>query len=212
MKQLTIAALLLLLLQACQKDKTNQTPASATSVEYLPMKIGNYWAYKVTTEQGVYPNTNVVVTHDTMRIVSDTVIDGNTYYMFNGGGSQLIYNNTLLRDSAGFIVYYGGGRYPLSLIANDTLAAYTADNGFDYRVYRSGNLDTAITVPAGGFQTVESVMDFYYLQGSPPPTVSNPRPVLGYYAKNVGLVKCVGWYASGSGNMVSELEGYYIQP
>ncbi len=208
MKLLKIAALLLLL-QACQKDKQNPLPASATAADYLPLKTGSYWAYKVTTDYGNTPGTTV--THDTMRVIGDTLINGITYYQLKTSNQQMIPNQSLLGSNNGLVVYANGNRFPLSLTANDTTAAYTADDGFDYRVYRTGNLDTAITVPAGGFQVVESVMDFYYLQGSPPAGTTNPRPVYSYYAKNVGLVKCVGWYASGSGLMVSELEGYHIQ-
>lgn len=209
MRLLQIAALLLLL-QACQKDKNTPTPANATPTDYLPMKTGSYWAYKVTADNGNIPGTTA--THDTIRVVGDTLINGITYYQLKTTGMQTIPNQSLIGSSNGLLVYTNGNRFPLSLIANDTTAAYTADDGLDYRVYRSGNLDTTISVPLGGYQTVESIMDFYYLQGSPPNGIANPRPVYTYYAKNVGLVKCVTWYAAGPGLTISELEGYHLEP
>lgn len=209
MKQLTIAALLLLLLQACQKDKANQTPESATASEYFfPMKTGNYWVYKVTDTNTPTPT----VTYDTLRVIGDTSINGSVFYQLKTSSMQMIPNGAFVGASAGYIVYSDGNRFPLSINVNDTLSADTTDAATLYRVYRSGNLDTTIVVPSGSYQTVETVLDAYYLQGPPPPPHTNPRPVLSYFAKNIGLVKCVTYYVSGPGNITSELQSYYIQP
>lgn len=210
MKQLTIAALLLLMLQACQKDKTNPLPpANASPAEYFfPMKTGNYWVYKITDSNTPTPT----VTYDTLRVIGDTSINGITFYQLKTSNMQMIPNGSFVGDSAGYIVYSNGNRFPLSTLANDTLSADTTDAAMLYRVYRSGNLDTTIVVPSGSYQTVEAILDAYYLQGPPPPPHTNPRPVLSYFSKNIGLVKCVTYYVSGPGNITSELQNYHIQP
>ncbi|HLP49466.1 MAG TPA: hypothetical protein VK154_01140 [Chitinophagales bacterium] len=209
MKQLTIAALLLLLLQACQKDKANPTPESATASEYFfPMKTGNYWVYKITDSNYATPT----VTYDTLRVIGDTSINGTTFYQLKTSNMQMIPNGSFVGESSGYIVYSDGKRFPLSLVANDTISLDSSAAPYYFRVYKSGSLDTAIAVPSGSFQAAESILNFYYLQGPPPPPNTNPRPILSYFAKNVGLVKCVTWYASGPGSIVSELESYYIQP
>lgn len=211
MKLLKIAALLLLL-QACQKDKQTTTQSGTSPAAYLPLKAGNYWVYKVTIQNGAYPNYTINEVMDTLRIDGDTTINGSIYYLFKGSNYQLLGNNSLLRDSSGVLVYSNGVRYPLSLTANDTLASYASDGGAGYRVYSTGNTDTLINVTAGAFQSSEMVLDYYYTSGPPPVPNANPRTVLHYYAKGIGLVKSKTWYSSSPGDIISELQSYHIEP
>ncbi len=205
--QTIVLSVILFALQACHKDKPAEQQQDMPSAYFYSMKTGNYWAYRVTDFMVQPPR----VTQDTLRVVDDTIVNGIVFYQFSGSGLQLAGSNQWLGDSSGYIIRMGGARYPLSLIANDTLSASGSDLGFDFRVYRTGVTDTLINVPIGGFSCVESILDFYYLQNVPP-FVTNPRQVFTYYSKNVGIVKAITWYASSPDDIVSELTGYYVQP
>ncbi len=211
MKYILLFSVITWMLYSCNKD--NPTPPQQAPADFFfPMKVGNFWVYKVTTQNGPHPNYTIDISFDTLRITDDTVIGSVTYYQFRSLSRQGLANDWWLGDSSGTILFSNGDRFPLSDIADDTISSYLTDNGFDHRVYKSGVLDTLITVPAGTYHCLESVLDFYYLTTSPPLPNSNPRQTLSYFCKNIGLVKTKNWYSSESGDVISELESYFIQP
>ena len=210
-KPLLLAApLLILFLSNCSKEKKDAVAQRTASEYFMPMKTGNYWVYKRTGQGGIYPNYTETVTYDSVKVKGDTVINGRTYFEIYGG-LFLGVENGLYADSSGWIIRYGNGLFPLSVVANDTVAQGSLGNSL-YVVYKTGSTDTSITVPAGTFPCTEMIWDAYYLLESPPASNPNPRPVFTYFSRNVGITKSQTWYYSGSGTTTMELHSYYIQP
>ncbi len=197
-------AFLLTFAWSCKKEK--QPDVVHTPSEYfLPLKTGNFWIYRRDTDD---PNFLNPVSYDTIRVLSDTLINGLRYYEVKGGSGAFIQDNWYA-DSAGLIITSEHNPYLLTIQSNDTILKDTVSNSF-YRVAYSGNLDTAIMVPAGKFTSTEMVLDLYYLFGPPPGNNANPRQQFQYFSKGVGLVKCKGFYAFQSSNFISVLESYNV--
>src|SRR5688572_4085394 len=178
-----------LLLSNCKKEKDPPAdePAATASQYFLPLKTGNYWVYKKDSENGTYPNYTITTRYDTVKVVRDTVIGQRTYFEITGGVMQGI-GNGLYADSSGWIIREGNHLFELSTAANDTVAQDTM-GAILYVVYKTGNTDTAITVPAGTFPCSEMIWDIYYLYETPPAPHTNPRQLFMYFSKNIGLVK-----------------------
>jgi hypothetical protein len=202
----------LMLLSNCKKDKSPvEIPEQRTASQYFPpLKTGNFWVYKVTFESGPYPNYTLTTEYDTVKVLRDTLIGGRRYFEITNGAIQGL-GHGLYADSAGWIITYNEGLFPLTAIANDTVWQDTM-GAILYGVYKTGNTDTTISVPVGSFACTEMIGDIYYLYDSPPIPNTNPRKTFTYFCKNVGVTKALTWAASGPGNVVSELHSYHIQP
>lgn len=199
-----------ILLSACEQNNPQLHQQIASAKDYFfPLKVGNYWVYRTEAETGVYPNYTLDTFYDTLRIVSDTLINSITYYQLTGSLTTLA---NFYGDSAGYIVYREGILFELDTVPNAILRQDTTDAGFFYRVYRTGSIDTNITVPVGSFICIETILDAHYLVGNPPSPNANPRSAFWYYAENVGLVKSITWYAAASGKITSELVDYHLIP
>ena len=114
---------------ACKKN----TDAPSTSVpepeitinEFFPMNIGNYWVYEFVQKN---PSGEIIgnSSYDTLKIVSDTLINNHTYFLFKTNkpstGTQF-----LRRDSIGYIVDTQGN---VKLIPNADEGIYNYDYFF----------------------------------------------------------------------------------
>lgn len=208
MKKLTLLPLLaLLFMQACKKDDTADEQPEAKPVDYFyPMKVGSYWIYETLNTQ----NSDVAL--DTIKVLGDTSVNGRTYYRFN----KLSFDNYivpeaeyLLADSSGFIVDPSGFIYDINTGIKDTVS-YDSGPSYDM-VIRTGNRDTLVSVPAGNFHTLETIMDMYYTNMAPPVGI-NPRHSYYYTAKGVGSVKMSYFYAASTGEFIVTLKSYHIEP
>lgn len=201
----------LLFLTNCKKEKNPiVTPPTYTPSAYFPpLKTGNFWVYKMESESWTYPHEIMSTQYDTLKIDYDTIINGRTYYHFNDRSFSI--GSGLYADSAGWIVKYDEGLYPLSVTLNDTISVDTSTQ-IVHTVYRTGNTDTSIAVVAGTFASSEVISDNYYISPPLPPTQSNPRQAFYYYAKDIGLVKSKIFFYSSFGNVYIQLHSYYIQP
>lgn len=192
-------------MQACKKDDPDE-PQGATSADYFfPLKVGNYWVYETLNTQ------DNSTTLDTIRILNDTVVNGKTFYRFNSL-SPLIFgisSEYLLADSNGYIIDPTGFVYMANNGAMDTLDV-TSGNVYDV-VIRTGNRDTVVSVPAGSFNTLETVSDIHY-KSMASPTGTNPRSMHNYAAKNVGCIKASYFYLSSADNFVITLKSYHLEP
>lgn len=207
---LILPLLFILVLSNCSKEKKNNTTPGTPAEYFLPMKTGNFWVYRTQIENGTYPNYTVNTVYDTVKVRRDTVIGGRTYYEIIQGG-LIGLGSGLYADSAGWIIHYTDGLFPLSTAANDTITQDTI-GGILYLVYKTGAADTSVMVPSGNYNCTEMIGDAYYLNGPPPAPHTNPRQLFSYYSRGIGVVKSLTWYASASGNITSELHTYYIQP
>lgn len=194
-------------MQACKKDEPDDQAKAAKPIDYFyPMKVGSYWIYETLNTQ-----TNAV-TLDTIKVLGDTIISGRTYYRFN----KLSLNNYivpeaeyLLADSSGSIVDPSGFVYEINTGGQDTISN---SSGPDYdMVLRTGNRDTVVNVPAGSFHTLETIMDMYYTNMTPPAGI-NPRHWYNYTTKGIGSIKSTYFYAANPDEFVVTLKSYHIEP
>lgn len=202
--------LAMIFLSNCGKENVSPKPLNPNAAGYfMPLKIGNFWVYKVTIENGNYPNYTYDRGYDTVRISSDTTINGNHYFEIK---SKVIgVYDGFYADSAGWIVRLDNSIYPLSLTPNDTVAQYAIGSNFLNVVEHTGVADTVIQVPAGVFRCIEMIGAVYYVQDTPPAPNTNPRQSLNYYSENIGLTKCKTFFVDQPGNIIVELQSYFIQ-
>lgn len=117
------------LMYACKKNddgpSTLGPEPEITINEFFPMNIGNYWVYEFVQKT---PNGDIIgnPSYDTLKIVSDTVINNHTYFLFNTdkpmNGTQY-----LRRDSLGYIVDIKGD---LKLLPSANEGIYNFDYFF----------------------------------------------------------------------------------
>ena len=199
-----------ILFSACRENDPQPTPQLASAKDYFfPLKVGNYWVYRTEAETGDYPSYAIDTSYDTLRVISDTVINSITYYQLIGSLTTL---TNFYGDSAGYIVYREGILFELDTVPNAILRQDTTDAGLFYREYKTGSIDTTITVPVGSFSCIETELNANYLLGNPPTPNPNPRPAFWYYTENIGLVKSITWYVNASGKITSELVDYQLIP
>jgi|GEM_PF-3533836 len=212
MKRISFLAALLLLLTitACKKDKPDPdtTPAETlTGKDYFfKLKVGNYWVYK--TENHDDPNVPPYTRYDTVRVVSDSVINGNhTYYITSACLGVRTGDYT---DSAAVIIDSYDNPFKYLPHQGDTINI--DDNTYVSTITYTGKRDTVLSTNAGSFHCFEDLIDGYYMNQPPPPPTTNPRTLYTYYGKNIGLVKYVYWYAFSPATFTSELYSYHIEP
>lgn len=71
---------------SCKKDEVQvcditEGPAIKNN-DYFPVSVGSYWVYEFRTHQAtgeISPNSSF----DTLKVVGDTLLDGETYFVFN---------------------------------------------------------------------------------------------------------------------------------
>jgi len=184
-----------------------------SSVDYMPMTAGSWWAYvNIWRVEGEPPS---VVGRDTIRVIGDTVINGEVYAGFTG---KLTYHESLgffaVRDSSFHLVRDNG--YLLLPYHNFT-DTFDYDENEQLQIYGFRKLfeDSVITeVPAGQFQTIDFRKQIF--RGTVGEQFCTDHPV-GYwhfqFSEGIGLVRSTSWYTtSGPCYTVSkELEAYHIE-
>lgn len=207
---------LLIFTTACHK-KHEASPTQNTN-NYLPLKVGNYWIYQtITINNSDTINDQILHSNfreDSLCITGDTIIKGNTYYIFkaiplnSAYPMEASFYPTLLRDSADFIVDNFGKKWVSSSNYTDTLSTFQyfeLGTEFAYGYYKIGNTDTTITVPAGTFTSA----DVKKTEFRP----SFPSLILYgdyFYTKNVGITKIKLPYLSGGSFQEAILVRYKI--
>ena len=159
MKQVMLAVgISILFLTACKKENPaiippEQTPAP---IYEFPTKQGSYWVYdwSIVDSNGVETSLNIV---DSVFILGDTLINGNTYTIHKGqyfGGN---YSTYFQRDSIGYIVS-NHGNVVFTYVDFNTPIASGPYGSWDYytRVLED---EATITVPVGTFQAL--VLEYY---------------------------------------------------
>lgn len=75
-----------LVFTACKKDEVNEPEdnqeTTITTNDYYPITIGSYWVYEFDLHEanGTIQDNNDI---DTLKVTGDTVIDGETYFVFH---------------------------------------------------------------------------------------------------------------------------------
>ncbi len=84
----------------------------------IPLKVGNYWVY-LSSNYDTTGRQYDVHWLDTMRIVRDTVVNGETWYIFNGGVARTN------RANGVWAMYYGDIWFELPATLNDSTCTAT---------------------------------------------------------------------------------------
>lgn len=210
--------LLTALLPGCRKDNNELPdlpatggPGNVQAVYNFPLTIGSYWIYEQVTLDS---NLNLVATGsiDSIFICADTIINGNTFYVFGSqttGSPQFMpvffYSSHYLRDSAGYLVD-PSGEFVEHDNFTDTLKSQLIP-GFLQSYYFMRHPDSLITVPAGTFQTIDLRGDHYYLV----PNFTPYRRSHQFFADDIGVVSRITFYSSQPGYVQQRLLRYHIQ-
>ncbi|MGL5889500.1 MAG: hypothetical protein ACRC3B_06425, partial [Bacteroidia bacterium] len=199
MKNAMIGAVsLCLLAMACKKEEEQiipqpQNPPVTQSTAYFPLDSGSYWVY-----EHVKVDTNgneTFMQTDSVRVMGDSVIGGNTYKIFKNWGFSFF--SALYRDSANCIVNEKGDIVFAANLLGQPIAFRRDSDAIVGLIFESiDSMQTAmrtISNTAGSFNTLErSIFTTYYI----PVGGGNPRRMLSNFAQGVGFVRQQYAYAS----------------
>lgn len=210
MKKALFVFAVVALIASCKKDKSipydNDTPPPQNT-NFTPMTIGSYWVYEYSST-----DTNNITTingTDTVRVVQDSIINGNTYRMFKGNLSYACSTCYFFRrDSSGYLVNQNGRIMFSATNFTDTLYIDTTQPLLYTANYKM-IADTSITVPAGTFSTYDYRGHVYITNPNPIP---NPRITGNFYANSIGIVKSRYVFVGGTDYLEAKLLSYYIAP
>jgi hypothetical protein len=214
MKRIPLILLCLILLaSACKKKEVNPVATFYATQYFFPLATGNYWVY-----QRVAPGSPQYIQTDSVRVVSDTTINGITYYQVTGGYFEGI-DDSYYRDSAGYVIEYSNPGtaqmsswiYKLTNHRNDTLLA--ANENIVELIKQTGNPDTTINVIAGSFSSLQVISSTYYIAPfAPPAGVSNPRLSYLYFSKDIGVIFATDFFPSSPDIITCQLISYHTAP
>jgi hypothetical protein len=211
----------ILVLIGCKKEDPTTPIASVecgtvSRTAYFPNSPGSYWIYEwynVNDTSGT--ETALVVADDTTKIIGDTLIGGESYYIWEGYTyHSAIYSRhkRYLKDSLDFVVDSSGNIIQAPDSHLDTIG--TNHNPAMQVYYYNDNWYDSITVPAGEFPGYRSLLShsspIIYGCASSTNYVS-PHYHWGF---GVGMLKKEFHYASQSGcsHFEGRLKEYYIAP
>lgn len=189
MKRVFLILAGIVLLASCKKEDSEITTIPPDqALNYMPLEIGNYWAYQIVS---INPDGSETINQqmDSTIIVGDTMIRNELYYdMYNPDQDRSSY----LRDSSGFLVNSNGKIVfydQPGFIVEDTIQA-PAVTVIEYSLQPT---DTVITVPFGTFDAVTyrgtvTVLDTAYHHGV--------QYIYSFYAADVGQIKNSSYFFS----------------
>lgn len=178
-------------------------------INYFPMTVGSYWIYDWTTTDtlGVESSFNA---NDTVRVIGDTLINGNIYVIFEGdyiGDTQ--YQN-YYRDSANIIVDHTGRRVLSDQATIDTLWMDSFP-GFSINYYLTDTSPASVNVPAGTYSLLLSNRrDIHAHDPNYPWGI--PRSARSHYAIGIGNAEHFAFFVSSPELLRRRLTDYYIAP
>lgn len=191
-KLFVLAMLIAVVATSCKKDDDpdpNDEIPPVSTINYYPMKVGNYWVYETykIDSSGVETNEGKI---DSIFVKSDTIVNGHTYYKLFGnrlGGSQYTQIGTY-RDSSNLIVSIDGAilLHPTNFTDTLTTEVHMQDNMKIYSYYTiMENPSAQLTVPAGTFNVIRLMTDYIiYIHN---PTYS--RKHYKYYTDGIGMIQ-----------------------
>ncbi len=214
MKMIFVFSVSVIALFSCGKTKEKNTPVAVT--DYFPMEIGNYWVYEHYRIDMFGHSTKLPLT-DSIVIAADTIINGNTYYVFEGtdffkkGDNWSILG--IYRDSSNYIINHKG-EIKLSL-ANFSDTLHQAVLEYDSKeyaeiIYKMTPANENIAVPAGKFKALNFRGTFIANKDFIPSGIENPRYLNNYYSKGIGLISKNYFYFTGEHNFEVKLSKYNI--
>jgi len=164
----------------------------------MPLAVGNTWIYKYT----ILDSNNQVeeVSYDTLTVLKDTLINGDTFYAVSSGkyfrndiwGLELysqIYSTNKIRYMQ-FPTALNNSWVNFSVNYPDSISGNNDTLRLKYTTY---SLDTLISVPKGNFNCIEYKQSLVDVNGNPSSLIEELmlEPVDIFYSKNIGVVKAV---------------------
>jgi hypothetical protein len=214
-----VVLMMVFVVTSCEKkaenldDNTNNNQALTS--EYLPLSVGNYWVYQYfrIDENGVETEMEQ---QDSIRIVKDTTINGNTFYIKEGnnilGGDWV--RLEIVRDSAAHLIDETGKILFSESNFTDTISFEVEVANSDTLYTQSNKMETVggnVVYPAGTFANVldnkGTVMVFLNI----PENIENPRIRDKYFAPSIGEISNTYFYISSPSIMLRKLISYHIE-
>lgn len=197
---------------ACKKEDDNDpalpgpTQPSAISA-YSKLAVGNYWVYSI-VQFDAQDNETATGYTDSVAVVSDSVVNGNTYYVVQGTRPLFSPGNpqnytSIQRDSADCIVgLHGGIIFRLSDLGEVLHQAEVPPDGT--LTWSTDPDQVQHSVPAGTFTCYDTqgVID---LPGYPQRTIHKLR------GSGVGLVEESTVYLVPGSGYKKKLERYHVE-
>lgn len=193
---MSVVGISLLFLTACKKEnpEMNIPEQPQEPIYEFPTKEGSYWVYEwsIVDSNDVETSLNIV---DSVFILGDTLINGNTYTVYRGKYFGSNYSNYYQRDSSGYIVN-NFGHVVFKYVDFNTHIRSGSDDLWDFYAHVLEN-ETTITVPVGTFQSLVQELYIY----SPTGTAINNCGDVNYSYKT--------YMVSGIGQVYHETQTYY---
>ncbi len=213
MKKLFVIGLIVFSLLSCEKENPGTTNNEVFSYDYL--QIGNYWIYEH-FEIDTTGNEEKISETDSIVITRDTLINNNTYFIFEG--TNYPYNRQweivrILRDSSGYLINNEGTILLAPNNFTDTLIKKVYAPVDDVILYtlttKMEHVEEPVTVRAGTFK----VFNYRSTICTPDviPGIPNPRYMDNYYASGVGEILDTYFYLRGITKFEKRLIRYHIE-
>lgn len=172
---------------SCQDDEdaSRTEPFDVTFADvppvFLPLAVGNYWIYEI-AKVDTFGNEELLPLNDTISIVGDTILNGETFYVMVDGLLGFGPKYTFVRDSSGFLLELNGNiLYSSSQFDEVLTTVVTGPAQFDYTM-KSG-LQT-VSAPLGDFEC----LNFEGIVSHTSDEDYAPRKLFNFYSEDVGLV------------------------
>lgn len=211
MKRLMFVAIsILFVFIACKKTDPTIVPDPKESVlEYMPLKVGNYWVYETYSCDSGEVNC-APVSIDTSWITKDTLINSESYFKIEGG-YPIFYNLLFLRDSGDYLVDHHGKVLfthtdSLQIFNEQSVTNLEGDTVF-YWYDKLAAQNEQVTVGAGSFNCMDMRTSFFREVDD----FQIEHQGHNYYARNVGLVKQSAFFAVSLHVYKKELIGYHLE-
>jgi|GEM_PF-1898890 len=213
MKQLIISlsAVVLFAAVGCKKN-CDDTPEEQLGKTYLSTKEGSWWAYAIYNHDRFGEVT--LWKRDTLRVLGDTVIDGNTFAYYEG--SLLFPYNSIpgrfgLRDSAFNLIDNRSHLILPYLNFTDTFDLDTSSSALTRFKKLYQDLEPT-QVPSGIYETI----DYQWITQFQDSTRCGTYSGIFHqqFAENVGVIRATYWYSATFGcDSYTErvLESFHIE-
>lgn len=168
-------------------DSDSLLPVKTSTLEYLNLKVGNYWLYN---ESKTDTNTGITTTYtDSVVVVGMQVLNTKEYFVLAGhtvGTKHFRY--TFLRDSANHIV----DRYGNILLTNTTTdgpiqTVSQTIGSSNYTIVTSAHRETGLTINNISFNDLLNLRENITFRKASEPTQTFKND--NQYANGVGLVR-----------------------
>jgi hypothetical protein len=161
MRYLFLFGLIAILFTSACKKQEEITIDKGGLASFTPMSVGSYWIYDVSNVDSTGQAT--FISYDSTYIVSDTILNGNTYFVYNSSSSPFFIQ--MLRDSAMYLVDENGQKFfhPenfVDTLYKNVIPGFNNDTiNFTYRLMRKPNKPTLCI--AGTFNTLDAEVTRY---------------------------------------------------